>query len=546
FLPAYGFAVYPFGFVILTCLHIGTAFGSIRYRLIEITPQFAAERILTTMSDGLLVVDRSNQVRLTNAAVAELFGHSVEEMLNRRLDEVVDHHELLELLQGAEPKTAREVQFIDHHGENRFVRFYRSALVDQVGSRVADLWILHDLTAQRVAEAEKDELSGWVRETQKFQTLGVMAGGIAHDFNNILLAILGNAELISGKLDPNSPLQTQLAAIVTASQRATDLTTQLLTYAGHGTSLRTPIDLNPLVRELSELMRAAISKKIILTLDLAGDLPRVRGDSGQLSQVILNLISNASEAIGDQTGTIVVRTARSGGTRAEPPFLDGESETDPVLLEVRDSGAGMDAETRDKAFDPFFSTKLNGRGLGLATVLGIVRGHGGQIRVDSEPGRGSTFSIVLPGTNALAAPRNVEPVPQELVGDGVALVADDEAQIRDLLSHFLRDRGFDVIQAEDGEQALSHFRDRSRDIKVVLLDVSMPGLGGFEVLQAIRVEAPSTPIVLMTGYSDVSQAALAPDPYCAFLGKPFVISQLSDAIRLAMAGDSGPSRRPMD
>ena len=331
-----------------------------------------------------------------NPAFTRLTGLKAEDLIGRTV---------LEVMPGTEPYwiesygrvalTGESVEF-DHYsavlGRHYDVRAYSPS-----PGRFAV--VFHDLTEQLRAEEEKRKLEEQVRQAQKMESLGVLAGGIAHDFNNILMAVLGHAELALAEISPMSPARRSISEIATAAHRAAELCRQMLAYAGKASVVLERVDLRSLVEEMAHLLKTAISKKAILNLNLEKGLPPIKADPSQIRQIVMNLIINASEAIGDRSGVITVAV---GATRCDEEYLRKTELREDLVpglymhLEVTDTGHGMDAETRTRIFEPFFSTKFTGRGLGLAAVLGIVRSHKGALKVYSEPGKGTTFKVLFP------------------------------------------------------------------------------------------------------------------------------------------------------
>ena len=526
FLPAFGVAVYPFGFVLIVAMFAATMVGAMRYRLIEITPEIAAERILETIPEGLIVVDTQNTIRLANGAAADLLNGPLAHLRDRPLKAVVSDPGLARVFEG-EGNDEAEVVMGDAGGTNRHVVVTSAAVRDSWGEHLGRLWLLRDLTEQRRAEAEKHHLEDSLRQTQKMESLGVMAGGIAHDFNNILMAILGSAQAAGRKIAAGAPVDEELQTIVTAVDHAAGLTDQLLTYAGRGPSADRPLDLNTLISEMAGLLRSAASKKARLDLDLAPDLPWILGDQSQLRQVVLNLVTNASEALGEGPGNISVRTSASETGDADRR----------VQLEVIDTGVGMDLETRARIFDPFFTTKFEGRGLGLATVLGIVQRQRGVIGVCSVPGRGTRFEVSLPALLEPPAPaRPVSPEADTWKGSGRVLLVDDEATVRLVVRQMLDEMGFTVVEAADGVEAVGLFDRDDEGFGLVVLDVTMPRMTGTETLAALRARASTLPAVLISGHSVSHDEDQVRDPRTVFLHKPFRQSMLATRIREAMTG----------
>lgn len=403
---------------------------------------------------------------------------------------------------------------------------------------------VRDVSRRMQEEEERQMIEAKVREAQKLESLGVLAGGIAHDFNNILMGILGHASLVAQALPPNSELHQSIEKMETAALRAAELTKQLLTYAGKERVISQTLDMSQLVEEMGDLLKASLSKKAQLALDLAHDLPPVEGDPSQIRQLAMNLLTNASDALGAKGGAIVVKT---GSLECDRDYLsEFISDRDPasgtyVFLEVSDNGCGMDRETVSRIFDPFFSTKADGRGLGLATVLGIVRGHRGAIRVYSTPGIGTTIKALFP-----ASARAVERLPRpeqagtHWRGSGKILVADDEEMVRELARRVLEEAGFEVLLAADGREAVQLFQQHPRDIAVVLLDMTMPRLSGEEVYLRLRELDPDIPIILTSGYTEqLAIGRFSPGGLAGFLQKPYRPADLLAKMQRVMTPVSG-------
>jgi PAS domain S-box-containing protein len=366
--------------------------------------------------------------------------------------------------------------------------------------------ISRDVTERKQAQLQQEKLEAQMLQTQKLESLGVLAGGIAHDFKNLLVPILGNAHLAKQELALDSPAIPFVERIATAAVRTSELTDQLLAYAGRGTLTTRPLDLGELLREMGEFLHTAVSRRTELAYEIPDALPFIEGDAVQLRQVILNLIINASEAIGDRPGVVTIGagTTEVDGARVRESYLGGElADGSYVYLEVSDDGCGMDEETRSKIFDPFFTTKFTGRGLGLAALLGIVRAHRGAVRVESEPGRGTRFRLLFPvGSGSPATLHETDPCALAWRGSGTVLVGDDEANVREFAAEVLRRCGLSVITAEDGQEAVALFREHAPKIDAVVLDVTMPGLGGVEAFLEIRKIRPDVRILLSSGYSE--------------------------------------------
>ncbi len=404
-------------------------------------------------------------------------------------------------------------------------------LHDPSGARLGALAVFDDLTDTLTADRERRQLEDRVHESQRFESLAVLAGGIAHDFNNLLVGVLGNADTAAAMLPTDSPAQHPIAHVSKAALRAADLARQMLAYAGEGRFTIEPIDLSTLVREMADLMQAALPKAVRLRLELAPNLPYTQGDVTQLRQVVMNLLTNAGDACRERSGTIVVRTGAQEHSAAWLKTTYG-AEIDPgyyLLLEVDDDGDGMDTETRRRIFDPFFTTKSKGRGLGLASALGIIRSLRGAIRVQSEPGRGTRFRVLLPAKGP--RPRHQSgPLPaidDDWRPQGTILVVDDEPLVRRATRRMLTSMGFTVAEAADGSEALSWLDQHPRVARAVLLDMTMPGMSGPEVFEGIAARAPELPVVMTSGREErVVLERLLDQGLAAFLPKPYRMAQL--------------------
>lgn len=393
-----------------------------------------------------------------------------------------------------------------------------------------------ELERERIEE-QRHKLQAQLLHVQKLESLGVLAGGIAHDFNNLLSAILGNLDLAMVTLGPDSAVTPFLKGIESAAQRSAELAHQMLAYSGKGRFVVEHLDLNPLIEDILPLLSTSISKKAVIELDLSNNLPRVQADATQIRQVVMNLIINASDAIGDHPGIIRVSTGVRQVDRSylSSTYLDEKLEEGSYLyLEVNDDGCGMDAETQERLFDPFFTTKTTGRGLGLAALLGIVRGHEGAVRVASVPQEGSTFTILLPTSKDVeeevaVAESSIKETSSS--GDGCILFADDEELLREVGRSALENAGFEVLIAENGRQAVEIFKTRSDDVIAVILDMMMPELDGLEAFRELRRIRPSIKGILSSGYSDQTMAhSFEKEGLHGFLKKPYRPEQLTHLV----------------
>jgi PAS domain S-box-containing protein len=425
-------------------------------------------------------------------------------------------------------------------GEWRWLEGHGRALATASGDTHL-LVVIRDITERRQVEEEQRKLEAQLQETQKLESLGVLAGGIAHDFNNLLVPILGNAHLAEAELAPDSPARRFIERVETAALRASDLTNTLLAYAGRGKLARQRLDICQLLQGMAELLHTAISRKVELRFELPDSLPSIEGDPAQLRPIVLNLITNASEAIGDERGVV---TVSAGTIDADRPYL-GETQLGSglpngayVYLDVRDSGCGMDEETKAKIFDPFFTTKLTGRGLGLAALLGIVCAHRGALKVDSQPGQGTRFRLLFPCVDGLQADVAAEVTrSREWRGSGTILIVDDEETVRELLEEVIPRYGMSVMTAKDGREAVERFRQHAPEIAAVLLDLTMPEVGGVEAFLEIRRIQSEARVVLSSGYGEQDLAErLGGEEVNAFLQKPYQPEELIDKLRQVLEG----------
>jgi len=389
------------------------------------------------------------------------------------------------------------------------------------------------------AEQEQHRLEVQVQQAQKLESLGVLAGGIAHDFNNLLTAILGNLNLAKDGAEGQPGVVRFLEKAERVAMRATDLTRQLLAYSGRGRAVIRPVDLNQLVQEISQILEIGHSKKIQLTIQASGSLPLIYGDAAQLQQVVLNLVTNAAEAIGDRDGAIALRTFTQP-LSAENLKLDFPGQSMEAgryaILEVIDTGCGMSADIQARIFEPFFTTKPSGHGLGLSAMLGILKTHRGGIQIQSQEGQGSTFRIALPCVGALdeTPPAVVEVAPDRL--EGTVLLVEDEVDIREATRMGLEAMGLQVHEAADGQKALRLFRQNPEAFDLVITDLAMPHMDGQELFRKLRALRSSLPVILCSGHAaeDLVQR-LREEGLTAYIPKPYLVSELRTTIWRCMA-----------
>ena len=414
----------------------------------------------------------------------------------------------------------------------------------KAAARMTGLAVERGRAEEAIREQRERELKleEQLRQAAKLEALGVLAGGIAHDFNNVLSTVLANAEFGRGLLATDSEVQSFLDNIVDASKRAGQLCQQMLSYAGRGSLSSSIVEIGTLIPELSNLLQVALSKKITLEYALLDQPVYVDGDENQLLQVIMNLVTNAAEAIGENDGRIVVSTELAQYDEKELHKLDPQAKLSPgeyLRLRVSDTGEGMGAETMTRIFDPFFTTKLPGRGLGLSAVRGIISRHGGAIQLVSELAKGTTFTVILPTVEHVPCVEDVAISSAPEIGLKRILVVDDESDLLYILSRILQRAGYEVLEAGDGQEALDIFTEHSEFIDCVLLDFSMPRLSGEEVQQSIRKVSKDLPIVMMSGFSEEEVVErFRESGISGCLQKPVSSEQLLETIRNAITDAS--------
>jgi PAS domain S-box-containing protein len=489
--------------------------------------------------DLVVIADRAGAVLHVNEAFRRFTGRSLVALQERRawmthaaLDET-KFEALWERLT-REGTLTFENEMVAGSGEKKLVEV--SVTHVAFDGHEALCAISRDLTGRRAAEEEKGRLQQQLLETQKLESLGVLAGGIAHDFNNLLTPILGNATLARESLTRPLELREMLTQIERAANQAAGLCRQMLAYAGKGQFIVEPVDLSALVSESSKLLEMSVGHRAQLSLRLAQGLPGVMADASQLRQIVMNLVHNAAEAVHERDGQIVVATSRVQinralmvGARVAADLPDG----DGVCLEVSDNGCGMDRATLERIFEPFFTTKFTGRGLGLAAVLGLVRSHRGVLLLHSEPGRGTTFRLVLAAAPAPTRVPSNSPLPggEHIRAAGRALVVDDEATVRNVARQLLERIGFTVDAVEDGDAALSALATDPERYQLILLDLTMPRSDGVTTLREIRRRGSRTSVVLMSGFSEEqARARLGPLDVIGFLQKPFDLPVLRQKV----------------
>jgi two-component system cell cycle sensor histidine kinase/response regulator CckA len=501
--------------------------------------------LVESSSDAVIGTTADGVVQSWNRGAEQLYGYSPAEMIGGHIgliipeDRLGEEQSLAARLKDDDRVASVETRRKRKDGSEVDVSLSLSLIRDRNGRVAGVSRVARDITEQKL-QSER------MRQTQKLESIGILAGGIAHDFNNLLAGILGNATLALEAPGDLEDVRQRLLNVVSASEKAAELTRQMLAYSGKGQFVIDRIDLSGRVRETLPLIQSTIRPAVELRLDLDDRLPAVEADPAQIQQIVMNIIINAAEAIPDgQTGRVTVSTrqvAVDERTIREAGSGSGELRPGPyVVFEVADTGSGMDAATLARIFDPFYTTKFTGRGLGLAAVLGIVRAHKGFIGVSSAPGRGSTFRVWLPAAAAPARPTPAMPAPQppQVALGGKVLVVDDEEVVRRMARQVLEHNGCKVVLAEDGAEGVSLFCKDAGSIACVVLDLTMPVMGGEEVLKRIRSIRPDVPVILSSGYNQAeAMRRFGGRGVSGFLQKPYRSATLMEAVRAAVMGAS--------
>lgn len=482
------------------------------------------QNIITASRDGMIILDEEGVIQFMNPSAEMLMSNFANDQIGQSFNFPIP-------VDGPV-----EIDVINHNGTATVIEM--SAVNMDWEGKTARLVTLRDISQRKELENEKHLLERRLLESQRLESLGVLATTIVHDFNNLLTAIMGSAGAARLEIDPHSPVQEDFEQIEHSCERAAELCQQMLAYSGGKASSHfKPIDLNCLVKETSTLLRHSISKRCNVDHRFGKALPSVLGDGTQLRQIIMNLVINASEAIGAKNGTVRIVTNKVEITDANRekefkniPLAPGHY----IKLEVIDDGCGMPIEVQKKIFDPFYSTKDSGRGVGLAAVAQIVKKHSGHISVSSQPKKGTTFHVLLPCTSARMEPSapNSSVSDPEWRGHGTVLIVDDEKGVRTALSRMLKHLGFQSILAQDGRDGLVKFQANADKIHCVLMDLTMPELDGEEACTELLRIWPNTNIVLMSGFAEEEACRRFADKGLAgFLQKPFTHVEIEKIFR---------------
>jgi two-component system cell cycle sensor histidine kinase/response regulator CckA len=512
----------------------------------DITRQRDAEELLerdahflSNVDDALVVCDLAGNITFWNHGAEKIFGWTEAEVLGKSFQSFFNPTVAAAIRRNFAAVADGDQwsgEWTDRRKDGARVTLDSriSRYLDRSGKPAGIFTISRDITSRKAQEKERIALDARLQHMQKLESLGVLAGGIAHDFNNLLTGILGHASLLAMDLPDNDPMAASVTAIEQSALRAAALCQQMLAYAGRGKFVIEPVSINEIVRDTSKLIETSIAKETKIEFNLRDDIPSVRADSTQLRQVVMNLVINAVESLGADGGRVAVSTGVLHASRAmlDAAILGHERNAGTyVFLEVSDTGCGIQPDHMRRIFEPFFSTKFTGRGLGLAAVLGIVRSHDGSLSVSSDPGTGTTFRILLPPSTQPAADRIEEPGSPFVSSAGTILVIDDERFVREAAVSILGKSGCTIESASGGQEGISIFEGNPDRYDVVLLDLTMPGMHGVEVLTHIRAIRPKQPVIVMSGFTADEAAHRFDDEVPdAFLEKPFRAAKLLSII----------------
>ncbi|MDX8393863.1 MAG: PAS domain S-box protein [Mariprofundales bacterium] len=487
--------------------------------------------ITSHIPDGLITINELGNIQSMNPAAERMFGYETDELIDKNISCLMhnpyreEHDGYLHRYVSTETNhiigELREVEGCCKDGSSIEIELQISDL--KLDDHHIFIGLLRDISDRKKLAKERQTLQDHIEYSQRLESLGVLAGGVAHDFNNILSSIMGNASLAQTQIDEDSPLCDMLSQIETASQKAAELCQHMLAYAGKGRYVVKPCNLSKLVSGMQPLLRASIADNIKMRFCIADALPDVEADHNQMQQIVMNLVFNAAEAIDDAMGQIIIAT---GVRYIDAPEIasclgmDGALPGTYVFLRISDTGGGIDPSIENKIFEPFFSTKFTGRGLGLSACLGIARSHAGLIVFHNQELKGVSFSVMLPFIRPAG-----NTVPQIA---GKILIADDDPVTLRLSQSLCAKLGIDSITANDGDMAVELFTQYKDKVALVLLDLRMPNLGGIAALKQMRVIQPTLKAILMSSYDEAGgNTRMAASYNALFLPKPLSIEILT-------------------
>jgi len=472
----------------------------------------------------------------------DAFGYELHETIGQPFTSFVHPDDiagcltfLQKVLKTGERQSGVEYRVKHENGSFIWYSANGSLLRDAASNEVSFLGIGRDITERKNSEEERDLLERQLYHAQKLESLGVLAGGIAHDFNNLLAVIVGHCELI--KLRPAKAMQS-ISPIEKAANRAAELCQQMLAYAGKSQFAVNQVNMAWLVEETVDMLKSTVGKNIEITSGFSSGLPTIMADASQIKQIVMNVIMNASEAIGENQGKILVSLTKST-IKAEQPKTDHLGKYIPagcyICLEITDTGCGMDEETKSRLFEPFFTTKFTGRGLGMSAVLGIIAAHKGALQLFSQPGKGSIFRVYLPvqANDSAVNESDQEPaISEQWKGSGTILLVEDEEQVLLVAKTMLEELGFTVIKAYNGKEGLELYQQHAPSITLVVTDIGMPIMDGYALIRELKILNPDLPITISSGFGEVDiSSRFSGGEIAGLINKPYNFKQLRDVMR---------------
>ena len=520
------------------------------YKLLEALHESESRyrSLVDNLKEAVFQTDAEGLWTFLNPAWEEITGFSVKESLGKLFldyvypdDRELNQQRFTPLIERKKEYCRHEIRYCHKDGGFRWIEVFARLTLNQQGEVIGTTGTLMDISERKAAAAHAEEIQGQLLQTQKLESLGVLAGGIAHDFNNILAAVMGHAAMAERKTltDPEA-VKRHLQTIVQSSEKAADLCRQMLAYSGQGQFLVQKVNLSALIQSILNILEVSLNKGVSLKLSLMDGMPDIEADGSQIQQIAMNLITNANESMTGRNGVVSVRT---GVMYANVDYLqqclhaEQADEGHFVFMEVSDTGCGMNSEVLGKIFDPFFTTKFTGRGLGMSAVLGIVRAQKGAVKIYSEEDQGTTLRILFPSTDG--AHGNLTTLEMEAVGQkqsSLILVVDDEPTIRNMAVMMLNDMGFcEVLVAANGQEAVEIYRREKDRIAVVLLDMTMPLMNGEEAYRQLRVINPEVKVILSSGYAQQSiEDRFSGKRLFGFLQKPYSPEALQNMVESAL------------
>jgi len=486
-------------------------------------------------SEAIMILNTEGKVEMCNPAAAEVYGEVQDSMVGQAMAELRGgkvgdplYNEIISTIQRG--KTWEGEVRLPRLDDTRLVARRAAPVLDEQGKVQYQIVVDRDITKERQQQEKMEHV-------QRLESLGVLAGGIAHDFNNLLTAMMGHAALAHTQCDATANTHKHITAIEQACDQAASLCQQMLAYSGKGKFVTEPINLSDLIHDMTRLLEVSIHKNVTMLYELTPTLPCIEGDLSQIQQIVMNLIINANEAIGDRNGNIILAT---GVMQADSQYLNSiyfQKENLPegsyVYLEVSDTGCGMSEETKNRLFEPFYTTKFTGRGLGMSAILGIVQGHHGVIKLDTKEGQGSSFKVLFPAvadTQSTALPSAKQHVSNPYTHATILLVDDDES-IREVTTMLLESEGYQVIQAVDGMDGVEKLQQYAKQIDCVLLDMTMPRMGGEDAFSEMQRIKPNIHVLLSSGYNEQSATQhFTGKGLSGFIQKPYTPESLFEKL----------------